>query len=124
LGRASEVAAAVSASPLVLSIAHTFHLVLLLLPMLVLVHLGFVRRDRLAVGAAIGAWLLLGPVHGAMLSAIGAGFSADIPLRLWNESQLAGMMVLWLGCLRAIREPTDEPALGAPARDAAALRAR
>ncbi|HVD00727.1 MAG TPA: glycosyltransferase family 87 protein [Candidatus Dormibacteraeota bacterium] len=110
-GRAAEVAVAVAASPLLLSIAHSFHLVLLLVPILVLLHLGLARADRLAVGAAAAAWLLVGPIHGAMLSAIGAGFSADLVLRVWNESQLAGIVVLWLGSLRELRvRPSSRPA--------------
>jgi hypothetical protein len=102
LGRSLELAAGAAASPLLLSIAHSFHLVLLLLPILVLLHAGLARQDRLAVGMAVGAWLLVGPVHGAMLSAIGAGLNIDALLRIWNESQLAGILLLWLGCLRAL----------------------
>ena len=102
LGRAAEVAVAIAAAPLMLSIAHSFHLVLLLVPILVLLHLGLRAGDPLTVGAAIAAWLLVGPVHGAELSAIGAGFSDDLLLRIWNESQLLGIVVLWLGALRAL----------------------
>ena len=113
-GRAGEAAVAVAASPLLLSIAHSFHLALLLLPILVLLHLGLSRGDRAGVAIAVAAWLLVGPVHGAMLSAIGAGFSADLPLRAWNESQLLGIVVLWAGCLRALR-PVRAPATSRPA---------
>ena len=100
-----------AASPLVLSIAHSFHLVLLLLPILVLLHVGIARSDRVAVAAAVAAWLLLGPVHQAMLAAVGAGFTTDLVLRVWNESQLAGILLLWLGCLYSLRERSQEPAL-------------
>jgi hypothetical protein len=108
LGRALEVGAAVAASPLLLSIAHTFHLVLLLLPILVLLHAGFARSDRLALAAAVGGWLLVGPVHAAMLSLISSGFGNDLVLRVWNESQLVGIVVLWLGCLYGLRERGSE----------------
>jgi hypothetical protein len=108
LGRALEVGAAVAASPLLLSIAHTFHLVLLLLPILVLLHTAFARSDRIALAAALGGWLLIGPVHAAMLSLISSGFGNDLVLRVWNESQLAGIVVLWLGCLRGLRESGSE----------------
>jgi hypothetical protein len=108
LERALEVAVAVGAAPLLLSIAHSFHLVLLLLPILVLLHVGFARRDRRAVAAALAAWLLVGPVHGAMLSAIGSGFGSDLVLRVWNESQLAGILVLWLGCLASLSPAQPE----------------
>jgi hypothetical protein len=111
LGRATEIAVGAAASPLVLSIAHSFHLVLLLLPILVLLHVGVAHGDRVAVAAAVAAWLLLGPVHQAMLAAVGAGFTTDLVLRVWNESQLAGILVLWLGCLYSLREQPQEPAL-------------
>jgi Glycosyltransferase family 87 len=114
-GRAAEVAVAVAAAPLLLSIAHSFHLVLLLLPILVLLHLGLTRADRGAVAAALAAWLLVGPVHGAMLAAISGGFSVDWVLRAWNESQLLGIAVLWLGCLGQLRaRPSSHPARLSP----------
>ena len=108
LGRALEVGVAVAASPLLLGIAHTFHLVLLLLPILVLLHGGFARSDRLALTAAVGGWLLVGPVHSAMLSLVSYGFNNDLVLRVWNESQLAGIVVLWLGCLHGLGERGSE----------------
>lgn len=107
LGRASEMALAVTVSTLVLTVSHSFHLVLLLLPILVLVRVGIARRDWRLLGAAAGAWILVGPVHSAMLSAIGNNFSQDLVLRVWNESQLVGILVLWAGCLAALRAPSD-----------------
>jgi hypothetical protein len=107
VGRSLEVAAAAAASPLLVSIAHSFHLLLLLLPILVLLHAGVARRDRVAVGMALAAWVLIGPVHAAMLSAIGAGFQGDLLLRVWNESQLTGIVILWLGCLRALQSSSE-----------------
>ena len=69
LERALEVGVAVAAAPLMLSLAHSFHLVLLLLPILVLLHLGFVRGDRRALTAAVVAWLLVEP--GSRRDAVG-----------------------------------------------------
>ena len=43
-----------------------------------------------------------------MLSAISSGFGNDLVLRAWNESQLAGIVVLWLGCLRGLRQSGSE----------------
>jgi hypothetical protein len=103
LDRASEFALAVAASPLLLTISHSFHLVLLVLPILVLVRAGIERGDNRLLAAALGAWLLIGPVHGGMLAAIAAHLTVDPVLRVWNESQLLGMLVLWLGCLYALR---------------------
>ena len=117
LGRAAELATATAASPLVLTVAHTFHLVLLLLPILVLLRLGIARSDGRSLAAAAGGWLLLGPVHFAMLTAMAGGFSNDLVLRAWNECQLLGVVVLWLGCLQALRERSEEPALQKQAQD-------
>ena len=102
-GRAVEMATAVAASPLLLTISHTFHAALLLVPILLLVHVGLERRDRRLLGAAAIGWLCLGPVHSGMLTAIGNRFTVDAVLRIWNESQLLGMVVIWLGCLAALR---------------------
>ena len=105
LGRAVEMALAVTVSTLVLSISHSFHLVLLLLPILVLLRVGIARGDVALLACAGAAWLLVGPVHSSMLSAIGNHFTQDLVLRVWNESQLLGILVLWAGCLRALGAP-------------------
>jgi len=99
-GRALEVAAAISAVPLVLAV--NYHQSLEMLPILVLVSVGLRRGDWALLGAAAAGWLLPGPVHAAFLSAIGAGFQAEAILRPWNELQLLGLVLLWLGCLRAL----------------------
>jgi hypothetical protein len=111
LDRALEFAAAVAASPLLLTVSHSFHLVMLLLPILVLTRAGVDRGDNRLLAAALGAWLLIGPIHGAMLAAISVHFSIDPVLRVWNESQLLGILLLWLGCLGALRgRPSSHPA--------------
>ena len=111
LDRALEFGAAVAAAPLLLTISHSFHLAMLILPILVLVRAGIERRDNRLLGAAIGGWLLIGPVHGGMLAAIANHFALDPVLRVWNESQLLGMLLLWLGCLAALRaRPSSHPA--------------
>ena len=100
-----------AAAPLLLTISHSFHLAMLILPILVLVRAGIERRDNRLLGAAIGGWLLIGPVHGGMLAAIANHFALDPVLRVWNESQLLGMLLLWLGCLAALRaRPSSHPA--------------
>jgi hypothetical protein len=115
LERALEFATAVAASPLLLTISHSFHLVMLLVPILVLVRAGIARADNRLLAAAFGAWLLIGPVHGAMLAAIANHFSVDPVLRVWNESQLLGILVLWVGCLRSLRaRPSSRPARLSP----------
>ena len=102
-GRALEVAAGVAAVPLLLSV--NYHQSLEMLPILVLVSIGVRRSDWVLVAAAAAGWLLPGPVHSAFLAAIGAGFSNEPILRTWNELQLLGIVVLWLGCLRALVRP-------------------
>jgi len=108
-GRALEMAAAVAALPL---LSPAFHqLGFEAIPILILVSVGLARRDSRLLGAAAGAWLLMGVVHTAFLSAIGAGYTAELPLRIWAESQLLGVILLWLGCLEALRDDPEEAAL-------------
>lgn len=102
-GRAVEVAAAVAAVPLLISI--NYHQSLEILPILVLVSVGTRRRDWLLLGAAAAGWMLPGPVHAALLAAIGARYDNELVLRIWNDLQLLGIVLLWLGCLRALRQP-------------------
>ena len=99
-GRALEVATGVAAVPLLLSV--NYHQSLEMLPILVLVSVGVRRSDWILVAAAAAGWLLPGPVHSAFLAAIGAGFGNEPILRTWNELQLLGIVLLWLGCLRAL----------------------
>ena len=102
-GRAVEAAAAVAAVPLLISV--NYHQSLEMLPILVLVSVGIRRGDWLLLGAAAAGWMLPGPVHSAFLAAIGARFDLELVLRIWNELQLLGIVLLWLGCLRALRQP-------------------
>lgn len=109
LGRASEVAVAMAASPLILTIANTWHLVLLLIPTLILVRVAIAYRDGWVLAAAGIAFLLLGPVYSGFQHVLVDNFSSSVidianqPLmRVWNECQLVGMVILWAGCLRAL----------------------
>jgi hypothetical protein len=113
LGRLSEVAVAIAASPLVLTISNNWHLVLLLIPILVLIRVGLARTDGWVLAAALIAWLLIGPAYSGVEKALEIGWfttvSATIDsnpvFRVLNECQLAGMIILWLGCLRALGRP-------------------
>ena len=102
-GRAAEVAAVIAGVPLVLAV--NYHQALDVLPILLLVSLGIRRADWLLIGAAAAGWFLPGPVHALFLAAIGAGFDNDPVLRVWSELQLLGIILLWLGCLRALGQP-------------------
>lgn len=126
LGRASEMAVAVAASPLVLTIANSWHLVLLLVPILVLIRIGLARADGWVLFSAILAFLLIGPAYDGMLRMLAdnqgwfSSAGGGLALRVLNECQLAGMITLWLGCLRALGagssqeqslKPSESPAM-------------
>jgi len=78
-------------------------LVLLLVPIIVLLDLGLKRGSRgLVVAVAVG-WFLIGPVYLAFTNAFAAGFGFPILFDVWSDSALAGVVVLWLASLYALR---------------------
>jgi hypothetical protein len=101
--RGLEAAAVVAVSPLIATLAWPSHLVLLLLPILVLVSEGLDRRNQRLLGLVFTGWLLLGPVHTTLLTAIAAGVANDLLLHVWDEASVAGVALLWLASLYALR---------------------
>jgi hypothetical protein len=93
----------VAVSPLLATLAWPSHLVLLLLPILVLVSEGLDRRNQRLLGLVFISWLLLGPVHTTLLTAIAAGVANDLLLHVWDEASVAGVALLWLASLYALR---------------------
>ena len=109
LGRATEMAVAMAASPLILPVSNSWHLVLLLIPILVLIRVGLANSSGWVVTAALVSFLFIGPVYYGLERLISIGFFPsgfaivnDPVVRIWTESQLLGMVILWLGCLRAL----------------------
>lgn len=107
-GRCLEMAAAVAALPLLTTAFH--QLAFLVLPQLVLLRIGLSRGDRRLLAAVAGSWLLLSPVHSAFLTAITNNFREDLVLRVWAETQILGILLLWLGCLAGLKAlPSSHP---------------
>lgn len=111
-GRALELAAAFAASPLLLTLVWAGQLVLLLVPMIVLLDFGVRRGSRGLVAAVGAAWLLIGPAYLAFTNAFASGFGTPLIFQVWSESALAGVVILWVACLQAMRiaQPSLEPA--------------
>jgi hypothetical protein len=102
-GRTLEAAAAVAATPLLATLAWPSHLVLLLLPILVLLWTAAETGDARLLAMAASSWLLLGPVHSAFLYLIAAGVTSEAVLRPLAETGLAGILLLWVASLLALR---------------------
>jgi glycosyl transferase family 87 len=111
-GRALEMAAAFAASPLLLTVVWAGQLVLLLVPIIVLLDFGLRRGSRGLVVAVAVAWLLIGPAYLAFTNAFAAGFGFPLLFDLWSDSAMAGVVVLWLASLHALRvaQPSTRPA--------------
>lgn len=101
-GRALEVAAAVAASPLLVTLVYAGQFVLLLLPMIVLADFGLRTRSRGMVAAVAASWLLLGPSFLAFTNALAAGRGFLLLFLVWANSPVAGALVLWLASLKAL----------------------
>lgn len=117
-GRALEVAAAFAACPLLVTLVWAGQLVLLLVPMIVLLDFGLRRGSRGLVLAVAAAWFLTGPVYLAFTNAFAAGFGFQLLFEVWSDSALAGMVILWLASLHALRLAQRMPAtaaVGSPA---------
>ena len=102
-GRALELAAAVAASPLLLTLVYAGQFVLLLLPMIVLLDFGLRSQSRSLVIAVAASWLLIGPSFLAFTNALAAGFGFPLLFQVWSNSALAGVIVLWLASLFALK---------------------
>ncbi len=102
-GRALEVAAAVAASPLLVTLAYAGQFVLLLLPMIILLDFGLRTRSRAVVVAVAASWLLLGPSFLAFTNAFADGFGFQLLFEVWANSAVAGVIVLWLASLYALK---------------------
>jgi hypothetical protein len=103
MGRALEAAAVVAVTPIVTSYSWGTHLVLLLLPMLVLIVWCVHRRDWTILGMVALGDLLIGPGHHWMQTLLVSGYSNLLVLRIAAEFGVAGVMVIWIAALLAIR---------------------
>lgn len=107
-GRALEVAAAVAASPLLVTLFYAGQFVLLLLPMIVLTDFGLRTRSRGMVAAVGASWLLLGPSFLAFTNALAAGRGFALLFLVWANSPVVGTVVLWLASLKALAAQRSE----------------
>jgi len=88
---------------LLLTVVWAGQLVLLLVPIIVLLDFGLKRGSRGLVAAVAVAWLLMGPVYLAFTNAFAAGFGFPLLFDVWSDSAMAGVVVLWLASLHALR---------------------
>jgi hypothetical protein len=102
-GRSRELAAAMAATPLLLTLAWAGQLVVLLLPMAILLHIGLRSGSPRLVGAVAASWLLIGPAYLAFTNAFAAGWGTPLIFELWSNCALVGTIVLWLATLSALR---------------------
>lgn len=102
-GRALEAAAIVAVTPIVASYSWGTHLVLLLLPMLVLIAWGVRRLDWTVLGLVAAGYLLIGPGHHWLQALLASGYSNLLMLRLMAEFGVAGVVVMWVASLLAVR---------------------
>lgn len=102
-GRTLELAAGLAATPLLVTLVWAGQLVLLLLPMIVLLDRGLRTRSRGLIAAVAASWLLVGPVYLAFTNAFAVGFGFPLLFQVWADSAVAGVLVLWLASLHALR---------------------
>jgi hypothetical protein len=102
-GRALELAAAFAAMPLMLTLVWAGQLILLLLPMVVLLDFGLRSQSRRLVLAVAVSWLLIGPVYLGFTNAFAIGLGFQALFEVWVDAALAGVLILWLGTLNALR---------------------
>jgi hypothetical protein len=106
-GRTVELAAGFAAMPLLLTLVWAGQLILLLLPMSVLVEFGLRQRSRRVLAAVVASWFLMGPVYLAFTNAFAVGFGFPLLFQLWSDSALAGVVILWLASLYALRHQDE-----------------
>jgi hypothetical protein len=102
-GRVLEVATGIAASPLLVTLTYAGQLMLLLLPMLALLDLGIRTRSRTLVIAVAMSWVLMGPSYLALTNAMATGFGFPLLFQVWSDLAVAGVIVLWLASLHALR---------------------
>ena len=108
-GRSRELAAAMTATPLLLTLAWAGQLIVLLLPMAILLHIGLRESSRRLIIGTAASWLLIGPVYLAFTNAFAAGLGTPLVFELWSNCALAGMIVLWVASLYALRVSEAAP---------------
>jgi Glycosyltransferase family 87 len=113
-GRALEIAAAFAASPLLLTLVWAGQLILLLVPMIILLDFGLRNGSRRLVLQVALAWFLIGPVYLAFTNAFAAGLGFPLLFQVWSESALAGVVVLWIASLQALRAAQQGVERGVP----------
>ena len=101
-GRMLEVATAIAASPLVVTLTYAGQFILLLVPMIVLLDLGLRAKSRPLLACVALSWLLIGPSYLWLTNAMAAGFGFPLLLQVWANSAVAGVVLLWSGCLYAV----------------------
>ena len=92
--------------PLLLTLVWAGQLILLLVPMIVILDYGLRVRSRRLVAAVAASWLLIGPAYLAFTNAFAIGFGFQALFEVWVDSALAGVVILWLACLHALRLQT------------------
>jgi hypothetical protein len=109
MGMALEAAAVVAMTPLVASYSWDTHLVLLLLPLLILLTWCVRRRDWPVLGMVVASWLLIGVGHNRMQTLLVTGYPNLTVIRILAETGVAGISVLWLATLVAVRRERIRP---------------
>jgi len=115
MSRALEASAVVAVTPIVTTYSWGTHLVLLLLPMLVLITWSVSRRDWLVLGLVALGDLLIGPGHHWMQTLLVSGYPNLLVLRLAAEFGVAGVMLIWIATLVAVRHERSPQRAAAPA---------
>jgi hypothetical protein len=54
------------------------------------------------------SWVLVGPSYLAFTNAMAAGFGFPLLFQLWANSAVAGVVVLWLATLQALKLHASE----------------
>jgi Glycosyltransferase family 87 len=101
-GRSLELAAALAATPLLLTLVWAGQLIVLLLPMVVLLDRGLRTGSRGLIAAVATSWVLIGPLYLAFTNAFAAGLGTPLLFQVWSDSALGGTIVLWLAALAAL----------------------
>jgi hypothetical protein len=81
--------------------------VLLLLPMFVLITWSVRRRAWTVLALVAVSWLLIGPGHKLLQALLVTGYSNVIVLRVLAELGVAGVALLWIGSLVAVRRVSE-----------------
>jgi arabinofuranan 3-O-arabinosyltransferase len=101
--RSLEAAAIVAVTPMVTSYSWGTHLVLLLLPMLVLAAWAVRRRNWAVLGLVAAGDLLISSGHHWMGVLLASGYTNVLVLRLMAEFGVAGVVLIWVASLLAVR---------------------